>query len=101
MKILLSLLLAAALVTALVDPVPAQTGGSAGRPSLGSELPHFTLPDMAGRQVSLDLRAEYASYGHVEERIGNLDAGSVSLHGPLVSLRVVWWSVPRSWDAAP
>ena len=54
MRILSSFLAAAVLVAALVNPLAAQTGGSAGPPSLGSAFPGFSLPDVDGKQVSLN-----------------------------------------------
>ena len=53
MKVLPSLLAAAALVTALAGPVRAQMGAGARTPPPGSQFPEITLPDVTGKLVSL------------------------------------------------
>lgn len=45
-------------------------------------------------RLSMELRGEYGDYGHVEEAIGSLDAGSASVHGPLISVRLAYWWTP-------
>ena len=53
MTILARFLACAALVAALVTPVPAQSGDEAVPPGRGSSFPAFSLPDVNGKQVSL------------------------------------------------
>jgi len=54
MRIFSAFLAAAALMTALVTSVPAQAGDDTGLPTLGREFPDFFLPDVEGRNVTLN-----------------------------------------------
>lgn len=54
MRFFSSFLAGVVLAAVLVDPVFAQTGGNVSPPNLGSTFPDISLPDVDGRQVSLN-----------------------------------------------